>query len=75
MPPAIHLSLQKQPAAALERPAPPVVKITREQLDEQVRAGAVKLQPRQEPALIPLDERVTSFREVVLPLTEHKDRA
>jgi heterodisulfide reductase subunit A-like polyferredoxin len=71
---SIHRFLQKQPLAAPERPAPPVVKITREQLDEQVRAGTVSMQPRQEPALIPLDERVTSFREVVLPLTERQAR-
>ena len=37
--------------------------------------GEIRLQPRTQPALLPMEERVTSFREVVLGLTERQARA
>jgi len=56
-------------------PKPPVVKFTREELAQRVRAGEIKIQERAQPALLPLEERVLSFREIVLGLTEHQARA
>jgi heterodisulfide reductase subunit A-like polyferredoxin len=57
------------------QPALPVVKFTRQEMAEQVQRGEIKLQSRLNPALLPMEERVTSFREVVLGLTEHQARA
>jgi len=56
-------------------PKPPVVKFTREELAQRVLAGEIKLAVRAQPALLPLEERVLSFREIVLGLTEHQARA
>ncbi|NIM93190.1 MAG: FAD-dependent oxidoreductase [Anaerolineales bacterium] len=54
---------------------PPAVKVSRDEIAMRVREGEIELQPRSEPALLPMEERVTSFREVVLGLTEHQARA
>jgi heterodisulfide reductase subunit A-like polyferredoxin len=51
------------------------VKFTREELAQKVMRGEIRLQPRTQPALLPMEERVTSFREVVLGLTERQARA
>jgi heterodisulfide reductase subunit A-like polyferredoxin len=56
-------------------PSIPVVKISREELADKVELGEINLQPRIEPTLLPMEERVTSFREVVLGITEHQARA
>ncbi len=48
---------------------------TREKALKLVEEGKVKPAPRAEPALIPLDERKTTFREMVLPLSEEQARA
>lgn len=52
----------------------PVVKFNRQELAQKVQAGEIKLTSRIEPALLPMAERVTSFREVVLGLTERQAR-
>ncbi|MEJ2562078.1 MAG: FAD-dependent oxidoreductase, partial [Anaerolineales bacterium] len=59
----------------LEKPTPPVVKVTREDIERRVKRGEIELLPRSEPKLLPMEERVTSFREVVLGLTERQARA
>ena len=51
------------------------MKFTREDLAQKVLRGEIRLQPRTQPALLPMEERVTSFREVVLGLTERQARA
>jgi heterodisulfide reductase subunit A-like polyferredoxin len=60
---------------AEELPTPPVVKYSRQEMALKVQQGTIQLKPRIEPALLPLEERVTGFREVVLGLTEHQARA
>jgi len=72
---SIHQYLQTQPLDQAEPSAPPVVKFTRQELAEKVAAGEIQPQARIEPALLPMEERVTSYREVVLGLTEHQARA
>ena len=72
---SIHQYLQTQPLDQPEPSAPPVVKFTRQELAEKVAAGEIQPQARIEPALLPMEERVTSYREVVLGLTEHQARA
>ncbi len=72
---SIHRYLQNEPLEQVVDMAPPPVKVDRDALAERVRNGEIKLEPRREAAMIPMDERVTSFREVVLPLTERQARA
>lgn len=57
------------------RPAPPAVKHTREEAIQRFESSGASDLPRHQAALIPMDERVTSFREVVLGLTEQQARA
>ncbi len=72
---SIHRYLQdqglKQPAEA----ALPVAKFTRQEIAQRVMDGEISLQPAVEVSLLPMEERVTSFREVVLGLTERQARA
>ncbi len=72
---SMHRYLRGEPLDRADPPAPPVLKFTREELLERVQSGEISPQPRAEPALLPMEERVTSFREVVLGLTERQARA
>ncbi|MEA3350326.1 MAG: hypothetical protein U9Q82_06875 [Chloroflexota bacterium] len=63
---SIHLYLQGKPLNQPSTPAPPVGKSSRVEIAQRVQSGEIKLQPRVEPALLSMEERVTSFREVVL---------
>ena len=59
----------------LHQPVPnrrPVERWSREEAEAKVRLGAVTPALRQEPARLPLHERVRTFKEVVLPLTEEQ---
>jgi heterodisulfide reductase subunit A-like polyferredoxin len=71
---SIHRYLIGQPLEPIKSHAPPVVKYTRQELMQRVKKGEIKLQPKEEAALLPIEERVTSFREVVLGLTEQQAR-
>ncbi len=57
------------------RSVPPAVKFTRQEIAERVQSGEIIQQKRAVPAMLPVEERVTSFREVVLGLTERQARA
>jgi heterodisulfide reductase subunit A-like polyferredoxin len=72
---SIHRYLQGEPLEAEETATPPVVKLTREELVDRVRAGEIQVKARTESALLPMEERVTSFREVVLGLNDRQARA
>lgn len=72
---SIHRYLQGEPLEPPAAHAFPVAKISRQELAEKVKGGELQLRPRVEPTLLPMQERVTSFREVVLGLTEHQARA
>jgi len=59
----------------LHQPAPnrrPVERWSREEAEAKIRLGAVTPEPRQEPTRLPLHERVRTFKEVVLPLTDEQ---
>jgi heterodisulfide reductase subunit A-like polyferredoxin len=71
---SIHRYLQNEPLDQPEMDRPPVVKIDRDSLAEDVQSGRISTTPRAEPALLPMQERVVSFREVVLGLTERQAR-
>jgi heterodisulfide reductase subunit A len=69
---SIHRYLQGE---SLRQPQPskrPVERWSREEAETKVRLGAIIPTPRQEPARLPLEERVRTFKEVVLPLTEEQ---
>ncbi len=72
---SIHRYLQGEPLDQPDSEAVPVVKFTRQEIAHMVLDGEVKPQPRFEPSLLPMEERITSFREVVLGLTERQTRA
>jgi heterodisulfide reductase subunit A-like polyferredoxin len=72
---SIHRYLRDEPLEAAASPSPPVVRISRQEMARRVRSGEIEPAPRVESALLPMEERVTSFREVVLGLTEHQARA
>jgi heterodisulfide reductase subunit A-like polyferredoxin len=71
---SIHRYLQDEPLIQEEEPAPPIAKLGRDEIAEKLKRGEIRHQPRLEAALIPMEERVTSFREVVLGLTEQQAR-
>ena len=70
---SIHRYLQGEP---LNQPVVsiPAVKFSRQEIEQRVARGEIKPVKRWEPRLLPMEERVTSFREVVLGLTERQAR-
>ncbi len=71
---SIHRHLQGLPLQAESKTPVPVVKFTRDEIEARLKKGEIQLQPRMQPALLPMEERVTSFREVVLGYTERQAR-
>ncbi|MGD8815225.1 MAG: FAD-dependent oxidoreductase, partial [Anaerolineales bacterium] len=71
---SIHRHLQGEDLDQSESPHPPDIKITREEIKQRVALGEIKPKPRVEPSLLPMEERLSSFREVVLSLTERQAR-
>jgi heterodisulfide reductase subunit A-like polyferredoxin len=69
---SIDRYLQGVPSAASDEHGIPVVKFNRAEMAVRVAHGEFQTSKRIEPALLSMDERVTSFREVVLGLTEHQ---
>jgi heterodisulfide reductase subunit A len=60
---------------SLRQPAPakrPAEKWSREEAQTKVRLGAITPAPREEPARLSLEERVQTFKEIVLPFTEEQ---
>jgi heterodisulfide reductase subunit A-like polyferredoxin len=71
---SIHKYLQGEPYQLTEELKPYVVKFTRAEIDQKSADDDIMPEPRKQPALLKMEERVTSFREVVLGLTEHQAR-
>jgi len=71
---SIHAYLQGQPPELPAAATLPVARYARQELAQKVFVGEITPAKRAEPALLPTPERVTSFREVVLGLTEHQAR-
>jgi len=71
---SIHNYLLGNPLVRPEQAVVPVVKFSRREMARRVQQGEIILQPRIEPRLLAKEERVTSFREVVLGLSEHEAR-
>jgi len=71
---SIHRYLQgeslDQPVSSTSQ----VAKSTRAEIAQRMQSGEIRKQNRTEPSLLPMAERVTSFREVVLGLTERQAR-
>lgn len=71
---SIHRYLQGQPLIQAER-IQPVVKPTREEAMRWYVDGNRYAGPRTKAATIPMEERITGFREVVLGMSERQARA
>ena len=69
---SIDRYLQGEPLPAPPKEKRPVEKWTREEAQAKVRLGAVRPEPRAEPARLPLEERVRTFKETVLPFTKEQ---
>jgi len=67
--------LQGQPLPAPPKEKRPVEKWTRKEAQLKVRLGAVKPEPRAELVRLPLEERVQTFKEVVLSFTKEQAMA
>jgi heterodisulfide reductase subunit A-like polyferredoxin len=72
---SIDKYLQKSTESSPSKGKVPVVKFNREQVAELLKAHPAAAIPRTEAAMLPMEERVTSFREVVLGMTDHQARA
>ncbi|MCJ7824666.1 MAG: FAD-dependent oxidoreductase, partial [Anaerolineales bacterium] len=72
---SIDRYLQGEPIEQTDVAKPPILKFTQEQIAQRVESGEIQPQPREEPALLSMEERVMGFREVVLGFTEHQARA
>jgi heterodisulfide reductase subunit A-like polyferredoxin len=72
---SIDRYIQAEPLERADQAGVPVIKFSRQEMAQKVADGEIKPEPRREPALLSMEERVTSFREVVLGLTEHQARA
>lgn len=71
---SIHSYLQGEPLSSDNLLRPPVAKYSNEQVAQKITSEKIKLSTKVEPTLLSMSERVTSFREVVLGLTEHQAR-
>ena len=69
---SVHRYLQGEPLHQPEPQKRPVEKWTRDEAETKVRLGAITPTPRLEPSRLPLEERVRTFKEIVLPLTEEQ---
>ncbi|HNS52621.1 MAG TPA: FAD-dependent oxidoreductase [Anaerolineae bacterium] len=69
---SIHCYLQGEPLHELPAAKRPVEKWTREEAAAKVRLGTVTPAPRVQSLRLDLEERVRTFKEVVLPLTEQQ---
>lgn len=72
---SIHHYLQGDLQKAADAPAQPVAKLSREEVLARIETTPARAAPKMEPAVLPIEERLTSFREVVLGLTERQARA
>lgn len=71
---SIHRYLQGEALTSQALASVPAVKFTRQEIEQRILKGEIRIQPKVEPSMLPMEERVTSFREVVLGLTERQAR-
>ncbi|MGD8792361.1 MAG: FAD-dependent oxidoreductase [Anaerolineae bacterium] len=69
---SIHRYLQGEPLVQIQTDTRQVEKWSRDEAQSKVRLGAVTPAPRVDPARLSLEERVRTFKEVVLPMTEEQ---
>ncbi|MFQ6057592.1 MAG: FAD-dependent oxidoreductase [Anaerolineae bacterium] len=72
---SIDRYLRGEPLQEPQKPALPVAKWNKQETLERMEAEGIERRARIEPALLPVEERVGSFKEVVLGLTEEQARA
>ncbi len=69
---SIDRYLKGEPLQQPALPKRPVEKWQREEAQTKVRLGTIKPEPRRQPARLPLEERVRTFKEIVLPFSEEE---
>ncbi len=72
---SMHRYLRGEEMEPAPRPELPVVKLTKEEVQERVAKGEVKVTPRVKMAASPAGQRVSSFSEVSLGYTEEEAKA
>jgi heterodisulfide reductase subunit A-like polyferredoxin len=71
---SIDRHLRGVPLEGPRTASPPALKFSKDEVAGRLRRGEIRIMARVEPALLPLEERVSSFREVVLGLNDHQAR-
>lgn len=71
---SIHNYLLDTPQDLVNPTRRPVAKLSQDDIERLRARGEIDMHERIQPVLLPMEERVTSFREVVLGLTEQQAR-
>ncbi|HIQ02331.1 MAG TPA: FAD-dependent oxidoreductase, partial [Anaerolineales bacterium] len=72
---SIHRYLRGEELEPPPKPKLPVVELTRAEIEERVKRGEVQVRPRVSMEELPIDERLSSFREVVAGYTDEEAQA
>ncbi len=72
---AIHRYLQGEELELPARPKLPVVELSRAEIEERVARGEVKIQPRVPMEVMPVEQRLSTFEEVVAGYTDERAQA
>jgi len=72
---SIHRYLRGEELEPPPKPKLPVVELTQAEIEERVRRGEVKVQPRVPMSALPVEERLSTFEEVVAGYTDEEAQA
>ncbi|MCX7856297.1 MAG: FAD-dependent oxidoreductase, partial [Anaerolineae bacterium] len=72
---AIHRYLQGEELEPPPKPKLPVVELSRAEIDERVARGEVHIQPRVPMTALPVEQRLSTFEEVVAGYTDEEAQA
>ncbi len=72
---AIHRYLQGEELEPPPKPKLPVVDLSRAEMDERIARGEVHIQPRVPMDALPVDQRISTFEEVVAGYTDEQAQA
>ncbi|MBC7227235.1 MAG: FAD-dependent oxidoreductase [Thermoflexales bacterium] len=72
---AIHRYLQGEDLEPPPKPKLPVVELSRAEIDERIARGEVHIQPRVPMAALPVEQRLSTFEEVVAGYTDEEAQA
>ncbi len=72
---AIHRYLQGEELEPPPKPKLPVVELSRAEIDERIARGEVRIQPRVPMTALPVEQRLSTFEEVVSGYTDEEAQA